>query len=165
MAAGLASGKKLCRILRQQDCLTAHPRHGNIQARLRHTDAVILTAGGGRWLSCPSHAHSILLLPWRTGLYGFSLSWVMALPVLPCTDFRRTGLSLVPLKLSYWRAYNRKITGKFIFLVLARRQSLRPCSIRFPLLRHMIGFVTWIWIWTENSVIYQCSQKVMNILL
>ena len=110
VAAGLASGKHLCRILRQQDCLTAHPRHGNIQVRLRHTDAVILTAGGGRWLSCPNHAHSILLLPWRTGLYGFSLSWVMALPVLPCTDFRRTGLSLVPLKLSYWRTDNRKTT-------------------------------------------------------
>ena len=73
MAAGLASGKKLCRILRQQDCLTAYPRHGNIQARLRHTDAVIPTAGGGRWLSCPNLAHSILLLPWRTGEYGFFL--------------------------------------------------------------------------------------------
>lgn len=31
----------------------------------------------------------------------FSLSWVIALPVLPHTGFMYIGLSLVPLKLSY----------------------------------------------------------------
>ena len=92
---------KLYRILRQRDCPTAHPRHGEYSSRLRlhkrHD-----TDGRRRQLTklpkpCPQY-------PPFTLRYGYMLvlpaSQLMAIPALPAPGYRPFGLPLVLLILS-----------------------------------------------------------------
>lgn len=59
-----------------------------IQAFLGLTGTVIPLTGGGRVQACPDLARSIPLLPWGTGISGFSPSWIMAFPALPCAGLQ-----------------------------------------------------------------------------
>lgn len=109
-----------CRIIRQPDCPTAHPRHIPIRlfwlnweypSRLWLISAMIPTTGGDSWLSCPDHAHSIPLLPCGTGIFlvlPAGDSWRFDITSVSYSPF---GLPLVPLMLSYWRGEIKNINN------------------------------------------------------